>query len=284
MNNSVDIKDTSFVEQSARQRVKGLLDAGTMRELISPFDRVTSPWLAKQGIVSQFDDGAVIARGTIDGEQTIVAAIEGSFQGGSLGEVSGAKIAGALELAVEENANGNPMSAVLILESGGVRLQEANLGLAAIAEIQSAIVALRKHRPVIALVTGPVGCFGGMSISAALCSYIIMTREGRLGLNGPLVIEQEAGIAEYNASDRPFIWSVIGGKQRYESGLVDSYINDSQTSARDAVVNHLDRGVPDIHRSEKYADLLGAFLQIDTYDQITPTDAQQLLMKGIGNE
>ena len=30
-------------------------------------------------------------------------AIEGAFQGGSLGEVGGAKIAGALELAAEDN-------------------------------------------------------------------------------------------------------------------------------------------------------------------------------------
>lgn len=284
MSNSPVVKDNSFVEQSARQRIKRLLDKGTMRELISPFERVTSPWLAKQGIVSQFDDGVVIARGKIDGEETVVAAIEGSFQGGSLGEVSGAKIAGALELAVEENAKGNPMSAVLILETGGVRLQEANLGLAAIAEIQSAIIALRKYRPVIALVTGPVGCFGGMSISAALCSYIIMTREGRLGLNGPLVIEQEAGIVEYNASDRPFIWSLIGGKQRFESGLVDSYINDSQKSVREAVVDHLNRGVPSVHRTEKYCDLLEAFLQLDTQDQIAPENAQQLLMEGGGHE
>lgn len=284
MSNSAVTKDNSFVEQSARQRVKRLLDEGTMRELISPFERVTSPWLAKQDIVSQFDDGVVIARGKIERQETLVVAIEGSFQGGSLGEVSGAKIAGALELAVEENTKGNPMSAVLILETGGVRLQEANLGLAAIAEIQSAIIALRKYRPVIALVTGPVGCFGGMSISAALCSYIIMTREGRLGLNGPLVIEQEAGIAEYNAGDRPFIWSLIGGKQRFESGLVDSYINDSQKSARQAVVDHLNHGVPGVHRTEKYCDLLDAFLQLDTQDQIAPENAQQLLMEGVGHE
>lgn len=283
MNSTMTTKDSSFIEQSARQRVKNVLDEGTMRELISPFDRITSPWLAKQGIVSQFDDGVVIARGTINGAQTVVAAIEGSFQGGSLGEVSGAKIAGALELAVEENENGNPMSAVLILETGGVRLQEANLGLAAIAEIQSAIVALRRYRPVVALVTGPVGCFGGMSISAALCSYIIMTREGRLGLNGPLVIEQEAGIAEYNASDRPFIWSVIGGKQRFESGLVDSYISDSQSSAREAVEQYLNQGVPEIHRSEKYSDLLEAFLRLDTQDHIAPHDAQQVLLEGVAS-
>ena len=42
------------------------------------------------------DDGVVLARGTIDGVAVVVAAIEPAFQGGSMGEVGGAKIAGAL--------------------------------------------------------------------------------------------------------------------------------------------------------------------------------------------
>ena len=45
-----------------------------------------------------------------------------------MGEVSGAKMAAALELAAEDNRNGIPTQAVLCLETGGVRLQEANLG------------------------------------------------------------------------------------------------------------------------------------------------------------
>ncbi|EJT84473.1 malonate decarboxylase subunit beta [Pseudomonas putida S11] len=92
---------------------------------------------------------------------------------------------------------------MLLLETGGVRLQEANLGLAAIAEIQAAIVELRAWQPVVGLVAGSVGCFGGMSIAAGLCSHLLVTREARLGLNGPQVIEQEAGIGEYDAKDRP---------------------------------------------------------------------------------
>ena len=76
------------------------------------------------------------------------------------------------------------------LETGGVRLQEANLGLAAIADIHAAIVDLRRYTPVIGIVAGTVGCFGGMSIAAALCSYLIVTREARLGLNGPQVIDR----------------------------------------------------------------------------------------------
>ncbi len=81
-------------------------------------------------------------------------AIEGTFQGGSMGEVSGAKMAGALELAAEDNRNGVPTQAILCLETGGVRLQEANLGLAAIADIHAAIVDLRQYTPVIGIIAG----------------------------------------------------------------------------------------------------------------------------------
>ncbi|EMN2535693.1 biotin-independent malonate decarboxylase subunit beta [Acinetobacter baumannii] len=265
-----------FIELSARERAKALLDEGTFRELLDPFARVMSPWLVKQNIVPQADDGVVIAKGTIQEQPVVLISIEGLFQGGSLGEVGGAKIAGALELAVEDNLKGIPTAAILLLETGGVRLQEANLGLAAIAEIQAAIVNLRQYQPVIAVVAGSVGCFGGMSISAGLCSYIVMTQEGRLGLNGPQVIEQEAGVQEYNAKDRPFIWSITGGNQRFASGLADAYVDDDRQKIRQQVIAYLTQGVPHQHRSSNYSFYLEKLQQVDTAEQITPAQVQAL--------
>src|SRR5471032_762409 len=202
------IAQHSFIELTARERAHALLDAGTFRELIGPFDRLESPWLAMQNVVCQADDGAVIARGTIDGEPAVVAAIESAFQGGSIGEVSGSKIAAALELALRDCERGKLIRPVVLFETGGVRLQEANLGLAVIAEMQAAIVALRRHVPVVGVIAGMVGCFGGMSLAAALCSYLIVTKQGRLGMNGPEVIEQEAGIDELDSSDRRRVWQL----------------------------------------------------------------------------
>ncbi|MDC4437277.1 biotin-independent malonate decarboxylase subunit beta [Acinetobacter baumannii] len=265
-----------FIELSARERAKALLDEGTFRELLDPFARVMSPWLVKQNIVPQADDGVVIAKGSIQERPVVLISIEGLFQGGSLGEVGGAKIAGALELAVEDNLKGIPTAAILLLETGGVRLQEANLGLAAIAEIQAAIVNLRQYQPVIAVVAGSVGCFGGMSIAAGLCSYIVMTQEGRLGLNGPQVIEQEAGVQEYNAKDRPFIWSITGGNQRFTSGLADAYVDDDRQKIREQVIDYLTQGVPHQHRSSNYTFYLEKLQQVDTAEQITPAQVQAL--------
>lgn len=220
----------SFIELDARARARAILDPGTFRELVGPFDRLKSPWLPLQGVVAQADDGVVIARGSIEGQPAVVASIEGAYQGGSIGEVSGAKLAGALELALRDCQLGRPVRPVLLLETGGVRLQEANLGLAAIAEVHAAILALRRQVPVVAVVAGLVGCFGGMSLAAALCSRLIVTRAARLGMNGPEVIEQEAGLAELDAGDRALIWSLMGGEQRYATGFADVLVEDDAES------------------------------------------------------
>ncbi|NMY68841.1 biotin-independent malonate decarboxylase subunit beta [Pseudomonas sp. WS 5414] len=258
----------SFVELGARQRARALLDAGSFRELLDPFQRVMSPWLARQGVVPQADDGVVIAKGSIAGLPVVIAAIEGAFQGGSLGEVGGAKIAGALELAAEDNRNGIPTCAVLLLETGGVRLQEANLGLAAIADIHAAIVDLRQYQPVVGVVAGSVGCFGGMSIAAGLCSYLVVTQEARLGLNGPQVIEQEAGLEEYDSRDRPFIWSLTGGEQRFASGLVDRYVADDVAQIQAQVRELLALGLPERQRSREADLYLQRLARLDTTPQI----------------
>ena len=265
--------DSSFIELKARQRAQALLDDGSYRELLDPFEEIVSPWLGPQGIVPQADDGMVVAKGTINGQPAVVVAIEGAFQGGSMGEVSGAKMAAALELAAEDNRNGITTQAVLCLETGGVRLQEANLGLAAIADIHAAIVDLRRYTPVVGIVAGTVGCFGGMSIAAALCSYLIVTREARLGLNGPQVIEQEAGIEEYDSRDRPFIWSMTGGEVRYESGLVDALVGDGVNAVKAAMNEAIAKGVPAKHRTDNYDDYLNRLTNFDTRKQ---ADAEQI--------
>lgn len=259
--------DPSFIELRARARAQTLLDEGSFRELLGPFDEVMSPWLAPQGIVPQADDGMVVAKGTINGKPSVVIAIEGVFQGGSMGEVSGAKMAAALELAAQDNRKGIATQAVLCLETGGVRLQEANLGLAAIADIHAAIVDLRRYVPVIGIIAGTVGCFGGMSIAAGLCSHLIVTREARLGLNGPQVIEQEAGIDEYDSRDRPFIWSMTGGEVRAACGLADDLVPDGINAVKQALERALDAGLPTQLRTDNYRRYLDALSQVDTTRQ-----------------
>ena len=279
MNTDSLLQRGSFIELDARNRARALLDPGSMRELLDPFDRIKSPWLEMQGVAAQADDGVVVAKGTINRHPVVVLAIEGAYQGGSMGEVGGAKIAGALELAAEDNRSGTPTCAVILFETGGVRLQEANLGLAAIADIHAAIVDLRRYQPVIGITTGTVGCYGGMSIAAGLCSYLIVTREARLGLNGPAVIEQEAGISEFDSRDKPFIWSFTGGEQRYLTGLVDAYVHDDVCEIHAATAGFITRGVPADHRSELCEAFLANLAKVDASSQPTPEAIRAIYKK-----
>jgi malonate decarboxylase beta subunit len=266
------INRKSFIELSARERAWALLDAGTGRELAGPFDRIESPWLPMQNVTPQSDDGCVVLKGKISGESAVVVALEGAFQGGSMGEVSGQKMTAALDLACADNEKGIRTQAVLLLETGGVRLQEANLGLAAIAEVMASVLALRQHVPVICIIAGTVGCFGGMSLAAGLASYTIMTREARLGMNGPEVIEQESGIEEFDSSDRSLIWAIHGGEQRFAMGLADILVEDNAKTMAETVRALIAKGLPAVHRSaqvHKYRDLISA---LDTSRQWDPKE------------
>ncbi len=274
----------SFIEMNTRQRCKFLLDDGSFREVLGCEAHTTSPWLMPQGVVPQTDDGCVVAKGTINGRNSVVIGIEGIFQGGSMGEISGAKMAAAMDLALRDNQNGIDTQVVLLLETGGVRLQEANLGLAAIADIHSSIIALRQYVPVIGVVAGAVGCFGGMSIAAALCSSLIVTKEARLGLNGPAVIEQEAGIEEYDSRNRPFIWSFTGGEQRFNTGLVDFFAEDDADQIRSMVVEQIEAGKPTSIRCENVEHYLSILSSVDTSVQTTSEMVCEYYVKGASHE
>jgi malonate decarboxylase beta subunit len=265
----------SFIELDARARAQSLMDPASWRELVGPFDRMESPWLPLQGIAPQSDDGCVVLKGTIAGAPSVVIALEGGFQAGSMGEVSGAKMSAALDLATEDSQNGKKTTAILLLETGGVRLQEANLGLAAIAEVMASMLALREHAPIITVIAGTVGCFGGLALAAGLSSYIVMTREARLGMNGPEVIEQESGIEEFDASDRGLIWAINGGEQRVAMGVADELVLDDVPKIAAAVRSYVKAGLPQVHRSRQVELYRQRVAALDTSAQIDPLMLRQ---------
>ena len=254
---------------------QNLFDEGTWRELVGPFDRMESPWLPLQGIAPQFDDGCIVIKGKIGGMPAVAIALEGAFQGGSIGEVSGAKMTAALDLATKDSEVSKRTAAILLLETGGVRLQEANLGLAAVAEVIASVLALRPHAPVITLIAGTVGCFGGMSLAAGVSSYVVMTREARLGLNGPEVIEQESGTDEFDSSDRALIWAIHGGEQRVGMGLADALVEDDTEKIKVTIRGYVKADLRPEYRSQQvelYRDRIAA---LDTSEQIDPINLRQ---------
>jgi malonate decarboxylase beta subunit len=229
----------SYYESNARARIAGLLDANSFHEWLSADARVTSPHLATLELPAAFDDGVIVGRGSIAGKQIFIVAQEGGFMGGAVGEVHGAKIVGVLERAVRDK----PAAVVLLLESGGVRLQEANAGLIAVSEVMRAILSARVAGvPVIVAIGGQYGCFGGMGIASRCATTIIMSEEGRLGLSGPEVIETARGVEEYDSRDRALVWRTVGGKHRYLLSECDTIVPDSMEAFHQAIIASIDNG------------------------------------------
>lgn len=235
----------SFYEADARERIAGLLDAGSFSEFVGPARRIISPHLAQLDQPGAFDDGIVVGAGSLSGRPVLIAAQQGQFMGGGVGEVHGAKLTGLLERAVAVR----PDAVLLLLDSGGVRLHEANAGLVAISEIMRAVLATRAAGiPVFALIGSGNGAFGGMGIVARCCTAVVMSEEGRLSLSGPEVIETVRGVEEFDSRDRALVWRVTGGKHRYLIGdavqLVPDRIDAFGQAARSLIDTHTEADDP----------------------------------------
>ena len=232
---------SSFREASARRRLLDLLDEGSFEELLGPAERAVSPHLAALDLPVAFDDGVVVGAGLLGGEPVLAASQEGRFLGGAVGEVHGAKLVGLLRRALRER----PRAVLLLLDTGGVRLQEANAGLVAVSEVMRAVLEARGAGvPVLALVGGGWGCFGGMGIVARCCDAIAMSEEARLGISGPDAIEATLGVEALDASDRAMVWRTWGGKHRALLGEADLLVEDSPEAFRAAARTLLARRRP----------------------------------------
>jgi malonate decarboxylase beta subunit len=158
-----DLSRLSWYESSARQRLAAFVDPGSFEEFIGPEQRQVSPHLKLFDLPEQFDDGMIVGRARLDGKPVLLAAQEGQFMGGAFGEVHAAKLLGLLRAAAAI-----PRDVIILFDTGGVRLQEANAGELAIAEIMRAVIQARSAGArVIGLIGGRSGCYGGGSRSPA---------------------------------------------------------------------------------------------------------------------
>lgn len=84
----------SYLESNARERVHALFDANSFEEFLPPSARVVSPHLGQLNAPVSFDDGVVIGSARLGGKTVFIAAQEGGFMGGAVGEVHGANSSG----------------------------------------------------------------------------------------------------------------------------------------------------------------------------------------------
>jgi malonate decarboxylase beta subunit len=260
----------SYAECSARERLARLVDRGSFHEWLPPADRVTSPHLAQLGVPSAFDDGVAVGRATLAGRPIFIAAQEGEFMGGGVGEVHGAKLVGLFRRALRAPAGERPDAVLLLAESGGVRLHEANAGLIAVSEVMRALLDVRAAGiPVVVLIGGANGCFGGMGIVARCADHIVMSDTGRLAMSGPEVIEASNGVDEFDSRDRALVWRTTGGKHRWLTGDCDALVEDDVAAFRAAAIDALDASRPvTLEALEAEHRLLDARLRLlpDTVD------------------
>jgi malonate decarboxylase beta subunit len=222
-------ENVSWYEASARQRIRLMLDASSFLEFVGPEQREISPHLQVFDLPEQFDDGIIIGRGGIAGAPVFLAAQEGRFMGGAFGEVHGAKLTGLLRAARDIKS----VPVLILFDTGGVRLQEANAGELAIAEIMRALVEARMAGvKVIGLIGGRAGCYGGGGLIAGCCSALAVSEQGRIGVSGPEVIETNRGVEEFDSKDRALVWRTMGGKHRLLLGGADAFADDTIDSFR----------------------------------------------------
>ncbi|MBV9278893.1 MAG: acetyl-CoA carboxylase carboxyltransferase subunit alpha [Chloroflexi bacterium] len=178
-----------------RERLHQLLDEESFTDMsgdLQPVDVLgfvdTKPYpqrLAEARRKSGNREGAIYGTGTIDGLPLVVAGMDFSFIGGSMGGVVGEAITRAAELALSTRT---PL--LVIAASGGARMQEGCVSLMQMAKTSQAIARLNEEGILyLVLLTDPT--YGGVTASfATLGDLLVAEPDTRIGFAGPEVIEQ----------------------------------------------------------------------------------------------
>ena len=130
-------------------------------------------------------DAIRVGSGTMHGQPVVIACMDFSFIGGSMGSVVGEKFVRGIEYATEKN-----IPFVSVAASGGARMQEGLMSLMQMAKTTAALKKLDdKKIPYISILTDPT--MGGVSASFAFVADVVIAEPNALiGFAGPRVIEQ----------------------------------------------------------------------------------------------
>jgi len=166
---------------TARERIDRLLDPGSFREL----DMFVAHRTVGFGIEEQkfLSDSVVIGWGAVNGRLVYIFSQDFTVFGGSLGEVHAEKVCKIMDMAMK---NGAPV--IGLNDSGGARIQEGVVSLAAYAYVFLRNVLASGVVPQISAIMGP--CAGGAVYSPAMTDFTLMVKgTSFMHITGPEVIK-----------------------------------------------------------------------------------------------
>jgi len=137
---------------------------------------------------TELNDAVRSAYGKMNGQDLVIACMDFSFIGGSMGSVVGEKIARAIDHSLKHK-----IPFLMISKSGGARMMEAGFSLMQMAKTSAKLALLEKARiPYLSLLTDPTT--GGVTASyAMLGDFNIAEPEALIGFAGPRVIRETIG-------------------------------------------------------------------------------------------
>lgn len=177
---------------SARRRLEQIVDENTFEEMDSNL-QTTDPlqfegYTKKIALLQEktkINEAVKTGIGKINGEQAVIAIMDGNFLMGSMGCVVGEKITRAIETAIEKR-----LPLIMFCVSGGARMQEGIISLMQMAKTSSALAKLDDAGLLyISVLTDPTT--GGVTASFAMLGDIILAEpDALIGFAGPRVIKQ----------------------------------------------------------------------------------------------
>ncbi|ANI90565.1 acetyl-CoA carboxylase subunit beta [Arachidicoccus ginsenosidimutans] len=169
--------DKKFTEHFDNIRSKDFLGFTDLKSYAKRLDEIYSK--------SDLKDSIRVASGKVNGQELIVACMDFSFIGGSLGSVMGEKISRAIDYAIKHK-----MAFMVISKSGGARMMESAFSLMQMAKTSAKLTQLSDAKlPYISLMTDPT--FGGVSASFAMLGDLNIAEPGALiGFAGPRIIKE----------------------------------------------------------------------------------------------
>ena len=182
-------------ELIARDRILLLVDDGSFEEMDGGLGSVDplrfsagKPYtdsLRRSREATGLPDAAITGRATLGGAPVVVGALDFRFVGASMGSAVGERITRAFETALAERRG-----VVLVVASGGARMQEGMLSLMQMAKTSAAVERLaRAGLPYVSVLVDPT--YGGVTASFAALADVIFAEPGALiGFAGPRLVEQ----------------------------------------------------------------------------------------------